>query len=339
MLVRKNFKRMRAHERQSSFRHHQSRGNYKSRKNKVKDGELPEGKIVPYETKPEPVTSNSPYGTKSALDICILPIDKEYCEPRPASMFIATSKYALKHKFEGNNRHSEISWQSYFADDSTISDLSRENAPQNTEAATCAIDLSDRDKTQEKVDDICPGAVNCSEIQQEFDSEKSSSSNISNMCAPGQTTEHASLHPNDLSGKKNRSKGNKVASNDNKGKGGSNNLRIRTPTFFKYNISLPRDDLRLTAMVFVVLASFILCWAPITIINFIETVLDSRVSRLMNIVAVYMMFLSAALNPIIYGLMNRNSRRAFYRIFCGWTRNCTKNKSKTGRNKISDVIG
>ena len=126
------------------------------------------------------------------------------------------------------------------------------------------------------------------------------------------------------------------------GGGGGFQSRLTTSTFLRRTtMSVPRDDLRLTIMVGVVLASFMLCWAPITIINFVETVLRLKVSRLLNIIAVFMMFLSAAINPIIYGLMNRNSRRTFYRMFCGCTRRsyCRRGKSNSNRNKVTDVCG
>ncbi|XP_072021255.1 uncharacterized protein [Amphiura filiformis] len=343
ILVRKNFKRMRAHTRQSSFRHHnQQKGKLRFKdRQRVEDGNIGAKQEVPGYATPAKTgdeVNSSPYRTKQAIDICILPIDKEYCAGS-ASVFIATPKYALQHEaVESHHRQSEISWQSYYADDDLVCDLG--NVPKTTEATPInfKIDRKDDEKNLNKTCAINSEANAKCTVFQEFES---GSSNMSAVDPTGQTTEHAKLQSkSSLRVKKNRSKNSQNGGQEKAGS--SSNVRITTPAFLRStmsNVTVPRDDLRLTVMVFVVLASFMLCWAPITIINFIETVLDMQVSRLLNIIAVFMMFLSAALNPVIYGLMNRNSRRAFYRIFCGWTRKCRfGHRSTTGRNKIADVL-
>ncbi|KAJ8035776.1 Melanopsin-B [Holothuria leucospilota] len=69
-----------------------------------------------------------------------------------------------------------------------------------------------------------------------------------------------------------------------------------------------RDELRITAMLFLILTSFLICWAPISIVNFIETVSTEPLSQGVNEFSVFMMFFSSVVNPLIYGLLNRNFR-------------------------------
>ncbi|XP_071497818.1 uncharacterized protein [Diadema antillarum] len=90
-----------------------------------------------------------------------------------------------------------------------------------------------------------------------------------------------------------------------------------------------KDELRMTLMVCAVLISFILCWAPVTIVSFIA-VLDVEIPGAVNKFAVFMMFLSSAVNPVIYGLMNQKFRIGFTRLLCGWR---TSKNSSNGSNR------
>lgn len=98
------------------------------------------------------------------------------------------------------------------------------------------------------------------------------------------------------------------------------------------------DELRVTLMVCAVLISFVLCWAPVTIVSFIA-VLNVEIPAQVDKFAVFMMFLSSAVNPVIYGLMNRKFRLGFSRLLCGWRTGKLgsngSNRSKTrSRNKL-----
>ena len=100
-----------------------------------------------------------------------------------------------------------------------------------------------------------------------------------------------------------------------------------------------KDELRMTFMVCAVLVSFILCWAPVSIVSFIA-VLDVTIPAPVDKFAVFMMFLSSAVNPVIYGLMNTKFRMGFTRLLCGWRANKLgsneSNRSKTrSRNRMN----
>ncbi|CAH1776111.1 unnamed protein product [Owenia fusiformis] len=76
------------------------------------------------------------------------------------------------------------------------------------------------------------------------------------------------------------------------------------------------DELRITITLLVVCFVFLVCWAPISLVNFVETFWNYRIPEGVDITTVYMVFLQCALNPIIYGVMNRNFRSGFNDIFC-----------------------
>ncbi|XP_071788556.1 uncharacterized protein [Asterias amurensis] len=99
----------------------------------------------------------------------------------------------------------------------------------------------------------------------------------------------------------------------------------------------PKDDLRVTLMVFMVLTSFVLCWSPVTIINFLESSREVDIDPALNVFSVYMIFASSAINPVIYGMMNRNFRSGFKRFFCGFWVICGACKRIPRQNRVSVI--
>ncbi|XP_070535787.1 alpha-2Db adrenergic receptor-like [Ptychodera flava] len=85
----------------------------------------------------------------------------------------------------------------------------------------------------------------------------------------------------------------------------------------QHNRQGPRvEDVKITKTVLIVLLAFVICWAPISIVNFLETFFNYDIPLALDLFTVYMVFLNCALNPIIYGMMNRNFRKGFRDIFC-----------------------
>ncbi|XP_002741982.1 putative G-protein coupled receptor No18 [Saccoglossus kowalevskii] len=76
------------------------------------------------------------------------------------------------------------------------------------------------------------------------------------------------------------------------------------------------EDVKITKTVLIVLLAFVVCWSPISVVNFLETFFNYTIPMALDLFTVYMVFLNCALNPIIYGLMNRNFRKGFKKIFC-----------------------
>lgn len=77
-----------------------------------------------------------------------------------------------------------------------------------------------------------------------------------------------------------------------------------------------KDELKISCMLLVILTSFVMCWAPIAIVNLVETIRDESVAPGMNQFSVFMMFFSSLINPVTYGLLNRKFRKEFSNVFC-----------------------
>ena len=88
------------------------------------------------------------------------------------------------------------------------------------------------------------------------------------------------------------------------------------------------DELKVSLALLVVIAVFVVSWAPISLVNAVQTVfmvswapisLVNAVEtfnvavtpRSLERAAVCMLFLQSAVNPLVYGVMNRNFREVF----------------------------
>lgn len=70
--------------------------------------------------------------------------------------------------------------------------------------------------------------------------------------------------------------------------------------------------MKVSLALLIVIVLFVVSWAPISFVNLLETLgAVKHVVVLVDHVAVGMMFLQPALNPMIYGVMNRNFRDCF----------------------------
>ena len=81
--------------------------------------------------------------------------------------------------------------------------------------------------------------------------------------------------------------------------------------------SVYREELKITTTLFIIIVVFVLCWAPVSVVNVIETFTASfQIPLALDRLTVFMVFAQCAANPVIYGLMNRNFREGFKKIFC-----------------------
>ena len=94
-----------------------------------------------------------------------------------------------------------------------------------------------------------------------------------------------------------------------------NNQRIQEVTSASRH---SKDEKRITIMLFVVIISFLIFYMPISIVNFIEALSsgEHKIDPSVEIVTLIMSQLNHVNNPIIYGFLNRNCRRAFMDVFC-----------------------
>lgn len=84
-----------------------------------------------------------------------------------------------------------------------------------------------------------------------------------------------------------------------------------------------KDELRLTLSFLVVIVTFVICWLPFCITMFTYMYLPSSskdntvgVNRVVDMCTLLLGCLNSSCNPIIYGVMNRNFRAAYKRLFC-----------------------
>ena len=79
------------------------------------------------------------------------------------------------------------------------------------------------------------------------------------------------------------------------------------------NISV--DEIKISKLLFMTVLGFAICWLPSLIIITMDRVAtDTTPSRTRTLLCTYLNYLSAVLNPFIYGVMNRSFRAEYKRI-------------------------
>ncbi|XP_015776173.1 PREDICTED: melatonin receptor type 1A-like [Acropora digitifera] len=90
------------------------------------------------------------------------------------------------------------------------------------------------------------------------------------------------------------------------------------------NISAPRlsiEEIRITRTLFAIVLGFSLCWVPVFVIEFTDSVTGNHsLPRRVYLLNVFLVSISGAINPIIYGILNRTFRMEYYRM---WPVCCT----------------
>ncbi|KAK3719760.1 hypothetical protein RRG08_040063 [Elysia crispata] len=86
------------------------------------------------------------------------------------------------------------------------------------------------------------------------------------------------------------------------------------------------SEAKLTKNLFVVWIAFFLCWLPITALLFIDPKgeLDDRVYT----AAIWLMLANSCVNPIIYGVQNKNFRAGYLKVIAktSWVKACNRSK-------------
>ena len=76
-------------------------------------------------------------------------------------------------------------------------------------------------------------------------------------------------------------------------------------------------EVKITAMLFVTVLAFFICWVPSFIIDFYEAIAGYyTLPRQLYLFNIFTYTSSSAINPFIYGFMNRDFRGAYKRILC-----------------------
>ncbi|XP_031556393.1 histamine H2 receptor-like [Actinia tenebrosa] len=76
------------------------------------------------------------------------------------------------------------------------------------------------------------------------------------------------------------------------------------------------EEIKITKVLFAIVLGFLICWCPVLIIEFFNTSLPdpSSLDRWVYLLCNYLWYTSAAINPIIYGAMNRPFRTEAVRV-------------------------
>ena len=78
--------------------------------------------------------------------------------------------------------------------------------------------------------------------------------------------------------------------------------------------SLSPAEIVVTRTVFAIVLCFYLCWIPCIVIDFVDILRDDWFERRVYLGYTYLAYTSSAINPIIYGVMNRSFRLVFSRM-------------------------
>ena len=120
---------------------------------------------------------------------------------------------------------------------------------------------------------------------------------------------------------------------------------IRSSSLAQGNIT--QTDIKVTKILFVTVMGFLACWTPISVIDFVDT-FRGEVSFPRQVYVLYFFLgnLSGAINPFVYGVLNRNFRQEYRKIFNIRSRNSrvhrlqldlTSNSIQHRRNRESTI--
>ena len=91
----------------------------------------------------------------------------------------------------------------------------------------------------------------------------------------------------------------------------SNNFQATSGSQNTVNV----EEIRITRTLFVIVVFFNLCWTPILVIDMVDTVQGRwSLPREAYVAYNFLAVLSSALNPVIYGVMNKNFQREYLKI-------------------------
>ena len=88
------------------------------------------------------------------------------------------------------------------------------------------------------------------------------------------------------------------------------------------NLSISVEEIKISKLLFMTVLAFAICWIPsLIIITMDRASPDTTPPRRRTLLCTYLNYLSVALNPLIYGVMNRSFRAEYKRILL-----CRKNQ-------------
>ena len=87
------------------------------------------------------------------------------------------------------------------------------------------------------------------------------------------------------------------------------------------SLRLSVEEIQITKTLFAIVLGFTLCWVPVFVIEFTDSATGNHsLPRRVYLLNVFLVSIGAAINPIIYGVLNTTFRKEYYRM---WPCCCT----------------
>lgn len=91
--------------------------------------------------------------------------------------------------------------------------------------------------------------------------------------------------------------------------------RVKSHSFGDEQKSAFLNERRITVTLFIILAAFLACWSPFSVLTIYATLAGNELSRHFSVVAYWLGFLNSAMNPLIYALRTKEFRQGYRQIF------------------------
>lgn len=90
--------------------------------------------------------------------------------------------------------------------------------------------------------------------------------------------------------------------------------RVRSHSFGEEQSAF-LNERRITVTLFIILAVFLACWAPFSVLTIYATLAGSELPKYFSVAAYWLGFLNSAMNPLIYALRTKEFRQGYRQIF------------------------
>ena len=95
----------------------------------------------------------------------------------------------------------------------------------------------------------------------------------------------------------------------------THNTNFQTSGVASHTVNV--EEIKITRTLFVIVVFFNLCWTPVSVIDIVDTIRGTwTFPREVYVAYSFLATISSALNPIIYGVMNKNFQKEYRKILC-----------------------
>lgn len=91
--------------------------------------------------------------------------------------------------------------------------------------------------------------------------------------------------------------------------------RVKSHSFGDEQKSAFLNERRITVTLFIILAAFLACWSPFSVLTIYATLEGHELSKYFSVAAYWLGFLNSAMNPLIYALRTKEFRQGYRQIF------------------------